>query len=138
MSLGVYQVVYSSFESKNLSTTDLDEIITISQKNNSKKDITGILLYSEGTFLQLLEGNKSDILNLYNTIVKDPRHSQISKILEIQNGTRIFKDWSMGFKNLNKTEFSKFNEFLIKPENIKQKTSLNQNLILEILTTFIE
>lgn len=65
-----------------------DFMYDISLENNAN-NIRGILLYSEGNFLQVLEGEKSKILKLYSKIEQDPRHKGIIQIVgrELRNGS---------------------------------------------------
>lgn len=60
-----------------------------------------MLLYMDGNFMQLLEGDKRVVLDLYATIKADPRHHGLIEILEGEIEKPTFVDWSMGFRNMS-------------------------------------
>ena len=60
-----------------------------------------MLLYKDGDFLQLIEGEKSDVKALFEIIEMDPRHSGTIVVEEEETKERIFNDWSMGFRDLS-------------------------------------
>jgi hypothetical protein len=75
-----------------------------SVRNNLRRKVTGMLLYAEGGILQVLEGEKADVLETFNAIEHDPRHHGIIVLLEEAISERQFPAWSMGFKHLTATE----------------------------------
>lgn len=81
-----------------------DELIALlekARKKNSALDITGMLLYRDGNFMQLLEGPKDAVYFLSETIRGDPRHSGFLSLLDQETNTREFAEWRMGYKNLS-------------------------------------
>lgn len=74
---------------------ELDKILIAAVKFNKSKNITGVLLFDDTYFLQILEGKKQDIDELYTKITKDPRHHGIHIKLTGELQTRNFPDWSM-------------------------------------------
>ncbi len=104
----VYTLLYLS-TSINTDTAayDLDKILTKSRENNKKKNITGVLVYANGVYLQVIEGNKDDIIELYKKIVSDSTHYGVIKIWEGYCEKRTFEKWSMGFKLTSKDEITK-------------------------------
>ncbi|TWR31438.1 BLUF domain-containing protein [Mucilaginibacter pallidiroseus] len=107
----MYYLVYISAASKLMDDFELSEILKTSRQNNKERDITGMLLYSEGTFMQVLEGEEHDVIALYNKIEKDDRHKGIIKLASGQLDERIFGSWSMGFKSATSQEFSQISDF---------------------------
>jgi adenylate cyclase len=90
------RVRYISRFTLSLSPTDIDQIVETSQKNNPRRNITGMLVASGDLFYQLLEGPKAEIDSLYDRISKDPRHEQILLLeSEVGNFDRICPDWAM-------------------------------------------
>ena len=102
-----------------------------------KIGITGILLYWEKTnqFLQVLEGEKNIVFNLYDKISKDTRHSLSKIIYQEDIKERGFKDWSMAFKNIDEIDtssldgFSNFSTLDFTTERTNIKASIAINLI---------
>lgn len=77
-----YAICYVSTANIDLTDPEVRNIMKGSMKFNCDHDITGILLYNEKNFFQLLEGEKQNILDLYKLISEDSRHHDIIKFLE--------------------------------------------------------
>jgi hypothetical protein len=80
----------------------LDEILAQSRKNNPKHGVTGILCVADSVFIQLLEGGRDEVCELYNAIVRDPRHSHVRLLAYDEIKQRQFGNWTMGQVNLAK------------------------------------
>lgn len=93
----VFQLVYLSHAVADISYTDIREILDVSRVHNAKEDITGILIYREGYFLQVLEGNKDSILSLVERIRQDDRNFKLRVLIESEGQNRLFSGWSMAF-----------------------------------------
>lgn len=83
-----------------MSGDDLLHLLRTCQENNRNQEITGILLYNEGTFVQVLEGPSEAVDGLLQTIERDPRHKGILELLRGELTERQFGDWSMGLRNV--------------------------------------
>ena len=121
----IQQLVYYSISKKETSEKLIFDILETSRKNNSSKDITGCLLYHNNVFLQLLEGNKEDLSELFETLKKDTRHSNITLIIKDNIEKRMFSGWSMAFHKFdtNKSNVEIFkNSIGFYSNNIPQKT----------------
>ena len=81
-----------------LTNVDLDQILTSARRRNLAEDITGMLLYYRGEFVQILEGRKKSVENVYEKFIcPDPRHTSLNKVLENAIPYRSFSEWTMGF-----------------------------------------
>jgi len=96
-------VVYVSSANRLMADEELMTLLEQSQNNNQQNKITGLLLYSEGNFIQVLEGPKSFVASLFPRICRDPRHHSVIKLLEFETERRNFPEWSMGFKRLQRS-----------------------------------
>lgn len=94
-------LIYGSSSEVNFTEADLVEILEVAKKNNDTLGVTGILLYKDGNFLQVLEGEKDVVEALYNKVRKDPRHQAVMTIFVRKIEKRSFADWKMGFVNLD-------------------------------------
>ena len=103
----VYRLIYSSKAVEGLTDSDLDEILHDALENNGTNDITGILMFYEGDFIQVLEGDRDVVTRLYKTIEKDPRHSNVDLLLDDLDTERMFGDWRMGFVPLDEDSASR-------------------------------
>ena len=90
-------IVYVSQARENLTTKEVENIFELTLQNNIDLEITGILMYSERTFLQVLEGEYPIIKSLFKTIEEDHRHENIIKLVDIEHGNRIFNKYKTGF-----------------------------------------
>lgn len=81
---------------------DLMDILTEAVNFNSRHDITGVLYYGNGYFLQYLEGEKDKVESLFHTmILKDQRHQNCEIIFLESSEDRSFERWSMKFAPIN-------------------------------------
>lgn len=90
-----YAISYVSTAKRSLSETEIRQILNDSEINNDKQNITGLLLYSEGNFFQIIEGDQKQIIQLYETIEDDSRHFNVIKLF----GKEINKESFDGYKS---------------------------------------
>lgn len=103
----IYYISYVSSAVKTLSDADLLTMLTKFRNNNKANNLTGMLLYLEGTFIQTIEGDKETVNKLYEKIKIDTRHKDIFKMLDGYWKNRNFSDWSMAFRSMTKSEAKK-------------------------------
>lgn len=118
MSTDLYNLVYLSKATDQFSEDeDLSDILRASRKNNRARDVTGMLLYSDGGFIQALEGPKDEVMDLYEKIDEDPRHAHTVKLVDGPIEERNFPDWKMGFKSVKASDknLPGFSSFLEEP-----------------------
>ena len=81
-----------------LTHVDLDHILASARRRNVAVNITGLLLYYRGEFVQILEGEKESVLYMYEkNIGTDPRHTALNNVYQNTISHRSFREWSMGF-----------------------------------------
>ena len=108
--------IYASSSTSEFSQEDIFEMLKKIRVNNAKLNVTGMLLYENGSFFQVLEGDEAVIEALYEKINADGRHVNISKIIQEPIEARSFGDWTMGYAGLNKKEMSEIdglNDFFL-------------------------
>lgn len=96
----------SSSTSTEVSSDELLDILGKSRANNTLLGITGMLLYKDGNFMQVIEGPDEPIKDLFNKISRDPRHKGVIVLLKQKITQREFPDWSMGFRNLRDVDLN--------------------------------
>ncbi|GJE42266.1 BLUF domain-containing protein [Methylobacterium soli] len=76
--------------------TNLREIVSASQRNNSRDGITGFLIFDKTWFVQILEGERARVTETYNRIARDTRHTSttIMNVRDVE--VRLFPNWTMG------------------------------------------
>lgn len=96
----LYQLAYMSTTERRWSQADLLELLMLSRARNPALGISGILLFRDGRFLQILEGGRDEVEALYDAIRADERHKEATTIWEMESDSRWFANWSMGFRDL--------------------------------------
>lgn len=91
-------VVYVSKARPDVGDDTLRDILTESRANNAESGVTGVLLYRDGQFVQVLEGPRDSVQSLVATITADPRHDDIRIVLDEPIDERQFGDWTMEFR----------------------------------------
>lgn len=93
-----YKLIYTSQAKEDICYRDIDEILKKSRKNNDFFDVSGILIFSDGYFIQLLEAATAEIVRAtLARIIKDPRHHTVRIIREWTCAERSLKQSSMAF-----------------------------------------
>jgi Sensors of blue-light using FAD len=110
------QCVYASAATVRFDKKDLHDLLEGCRRNNAGRDITGMLLYQNKSFFQILEGPEEEVAALYEKISMDPRHDKVAKILQTQIAERSFAEWTMGHSEVTYTDLAKIdglNDFFI-------------------------
>lgn len=89
--------MYVSAATVDFDDDDLDKLLGGARTNNSSLNVSGVLLYTEGTFFQVLEGKEAEVETLYEKIALDSRHNNVLVLAKRKIEERNFADWSMGF-----------------------------------------
>lgn len=134
----LFHLVYVSSAVHPMNDEELRDLLTKSRKNNAQDDLSGMLLYKDGNFVQVLEGDKEKVLALAAKIAGDDRHKNMMILLKGDIEQRAFDSWSMGFKNLTEIvpdEVPGYTDFLNLP--LTQDTlSTEPNLAWKLLMLF--
>lgn len=80
------------------------ELLKVARANNARLGITGMLLYADGNFVQIIEGPEDAVDALYAKISRDPRHTALLKALDGPIAERRFADWTLGFDRIGETK----------------------------------
>ena len=95
----VHKLIYRSRAIRPPTDGELLWLLNPARVENARMGLTGMLLYRDGLYLQLLEGGLRELERVYGKIEKDPRHTSVT-LLGTDYGERHFPHWTMGFKNL--------------------------------------
>lgn len=136
----LYELIYRSTAKPGLSESDLKDILRTAHSFNKANNITGCLLYHEGQFLQMLEGEFQVLLQLYDRIKRDPRHREFLLMHMKETDYRVYSNWTMAFKSLTDTDlrnYSGVSEFT-ELETEEEESSMSLNLFHAISESFIE
>lgn len=97
----LYRLVYVSSAKNKYAKVDLLGLLHKAREKNTRLGITGLLLYKDGNFMQLIEGEKTAIHALFDAILADPDHHQVVMMIDEPCEERLFAEWRMGFYDLD-------------------------------------
>ena len=97
----LYQLIYTSGATRELKDIELARLLLAARSANAARDVSGILLYDAGSFVQVLEGEREVVDALYDRIKQDPRHMRVRTLLHRTVERRQFRGWSMGFVDVS-------------------------------------
>lgn len=102
----VFQLTYDSVAVRPWSQRELQGLLEQARRHNLEVGVTGMLLYRDGRFFQLLEGSEHVVRRLYAGIVADPRHRDVTLARESRRVLRQFPSWTMAFRDLDEDPLS--------------------------------
>jgi hypothetical protein len=114
----LFRMAYVSTASKLFEPAELREMLKEANERNKKTGVTGMLLYKDGQFMQVLEGEAEAVTATFSRISADPRHHGIMVLVKGAVKERRFPGWSMAFRDLNLPDHQDvpgFSEFLNTP-----------------------
>jgi hypothetical protein len=130
-------IIYVSTAVKLMKDEELSVLLKVSRQNNQTNNITGMLLYGEGSFIQVLEGTSNDIESTYAVIQADNRHINVTRILSGKLHARNFADWKMGFMSVNKNTIEQLEGYIDPANKEFLKNEAVQTPVM-VLRTFAE
>lgn len=101
----MHHIIYMSTASWPMTDTELKELLTQAQQGNDRRGITGALVYGDGQFMQIMEGEQAALQALYAHLGQDRRHKGLFKLADRPIAERRFSEWSMAFQAVSPAEF---------------------------------
>ncbi len=133
----IYQLVYVSEYTGHSPQSDLHDILAASRRFNPQHNITGLLLFIGGSFIQVLEGDdEAKVRALYERIALDSRHGRLDILLDHTIPQRLFPEWSMAWMPISETEFCALAH--IQRCDFATLSQLDNNIVSNILLNFAE
>lgn len=102
----MFELLYTSKATAKFTDSDLVQLLVEAREANQDSGITGILLYRNCEFAQLLEGSESAVKNIYDKIQQDCRHVSVQSLYQGNILERSFANWSMAFKSVDDKDLS--------------------------------
>ena len=136
----LYHLGYVSTEAVKFSDEALVALLSEARTANTDRDVTGLLLYREGSFYQVLEGSEAAVMATFRDIEGDPRHKEVRVLFDGETDAREFADWQMGFLNLDGVDMdtlSGFSDFMTRdaePQEFLENLSRGKRLALMFRT----
>jgi len=121
-----------------MSEDDLIALLKQSRERNERQDLTGMLLFKDGLFLQVLEGSEKDVDEIYRSIYLDERNSGHYLIERKPIDERNFPDWRMGFENLSSRNLGELEGFsaILDKESASEKIGACKDLAVKLVLSF--
>ncbi len=94
---GIWRLLYRSVQAYEMESADLMKLLFDARAYNRENGITGLLLHHDIGFMQLLEGERQKVHDLYRKVAEDSRHRDV--VIEMEGPTvhRTFPEWQMGY-----------------------------------------
>lgn len=96
--MSIARLMYVSKTTRELSTGEMDSLLETTRCNNARRGITGMLLFTSDSFIQLLEGPEEAVGRTFDAIRRDDRHREVTVLIRDHATTRSFPGWSMGYE----------------------------------------
>jgi hypothetical protein len=109
------RLLYASRAASAVTAEMTESILQQSRAKNPELGITGVLCHGGDVFMQVLEGGRGPVNELYNTIVRDARHQQVMVLHYREVPERRFSGWTMGYVRLDKINPSLLLKYSEKP-----------------------
>lgn len=131
-----HAICFISSASASLPEDEIENLLIEWREKNNANNIKGMLLFSEGNFFQVLEGEKTKVLELFQQIKEDPRHSNIIQVVGQDLSKGSFDHYIV--EHLDETEYSKPELVSQYCESVKGMDPETQQQIKNILKSFID
>jgi hypothetical protein len=92
----IVSLTYMSTASTPFDSKQMAALLQQSRENNERNGLTGMLLFKNGRFMQVLEGAEKDVRDRYAVIAADPRHTDLKTLVDESIERRRFPQWTMG------------------------------------------
>lgn len=132
----MHRIIYFSSATHFFNLEELDSLLLKSRMKNSANGITGLLIYIDGDIIQILEGEKEKVQNLFNLIKLDKRHSTVISVFDQKVPKRMFENWAMGFSKQTIESLRKNSNFsTLNLDELRKSKGKNVTIFLD---TFIK
>lgn len=131
------RLLYASRSVRAITAEDIDSILAQSRKHNPDLGITGILCQSGDVFLQVLEGGRTAVNELYSQIVRDSRHRDVAVLHFEEVLERRFAGWTMGQVNVSRINASVLLKYSERPvlDPFSVSGCVSMSLLLELMAS---
>ena len=135
----LHHLTYLSQATVPFGEAQLAHLLTQARSFNATHGLTGILLYGNDQFFQVLEGEATVVHDLYARICQDARHRDVTTYADKAIATRAFTGWSMAYQALPPAQFLEFAGY-VSPQDLRLERpdlSVADTQLLQLLRTFV-
>ena len=97
--MNLESLTYMSTAVHLVTRSELEHLLMKARARNLALNVSGVLLYSEGSFLQCIEGTPEALNDVFGHICADPLHHHIFELLRDPVEEREFAEWDMAFRS---------------------------------------
>jgi hypothetical protein len=97
----MFAIIYMSRAAHAVAAKDLVELLNKARENNARNRISGLLLYKNGHFMQVLEGDEDQVTRKMAQISRDPRHRDVTILTQGPIAAPHFAHYAMGFVHID-------------------------------------
>ncbi|SHI86673.1 Sensors of blue-light using FAD [Hymenobacter daecheongensis DSM 21074] len=135
----LFHLVYQSTATTPFTDQELEALLIQSRAWNTAHNLTGVLLYSHGDIMQVLEGSQEEVHYIFKRIARDFRHARLMKLSDGPIEQRNFSQWSMGFKAVDPQDFDHLTGYLnlAKPDTLPTNSDHNSTSLHALLASFV-
>jgi hypothetical protein len=135
----IHHLIYLSQATIPFDEAQLAYLLAQARRFNAAHELTGILLYGNDQFFQVLEGEASVVHSLYARICQDPRHRNVTTYANKPIAARAFADWTMAYQGLPPEQFIEFAGYVSPAELQLERPGLSvaDAQLLQLLRTFV-
>lgn len=135
----MHHIMYLSWATTPFTTAQLEELLKSARRRNTDLALTGVLLYGNERFLQVLEGEKESVQHVYAQIRQDVRHYNILTFANKPIAERAFQEWAMGFQVLSAQQVEQVVGYLGPPEGQVSLAgfSYTDTFLFDLLRSFV-
>ncbi|MBC6613033.1 BLUF domain-containing protein [Hymenobacter sp. BT507] len=135
----MHHLIYMSTAVQPLSDAELSTLLHQARLRNEHDNITGALVYGDGRFMQIIEGDKAALDDLYARLLSDKRHVGLVKLADKEVAARSFAGWSMAFRPVSDEEFTNMAGYVQPTQLDLQPLNLSaaDALLLHMMRSFI-
>lgn len=135
----MHHIIYLSWATVPFTNKQLRELLILARRRNAELGITGLLLYGNECFVQLLEGEKDAVQALYAHIRRDVRHGNIITFVDKAIAQRLFTDWAMAFQSASSQQLDAVAGYLGAPQVAVDTAGLpgTDQRLFDLLRSFV-
>lgn len=132
----MHHLIYVSAARHLMSEDDATALLLQARARNAERGVTGMLLYKDGSFMQLLEGDEAAVQDTFDRIRNDPRHGGIQVLRDGPLEQRNFDGWSMGFRSVRPADLALVPGFADLALFTDPQVMAHAHIALKMLRTF--
>lgn len=116
----IYRLLYISTASKQMSASELGDILDTARQRNQVMGLSGLLVFTGEHFMQLLEGERHAVETVFASICLDNRHNGVVKLVAEPAQARACPDWAMALQTPQGAQITPEQAFVANDDAIRE------------------